>query len=909
MSHLKKISILILALFAALLLSWGQAAATTRTLAVGSASGAKDATVSVPITLDNTSAIGGVAFTLTFDPAVLEFKGLEQAGTAPVLTDGSNTSYTANELGSDLFYQANADTAGRVFVAAASANAISSGNLFNAKFKILGGDGMYPIVIQSTIVKNEDAGYSVPASIPVLVGTSTFNGTVYNQTDFTPYYAGTGVTLVAGGITVNATKYAISGKAYYGSTTGSYATGCTVTLMRNSTYGYVFDSSTTVNSSGDFSFSKPVGNYQIFVTSNDPGYYSSQTNSFNVTTANYSVGNIVLPTPMRLSGSVTVNGNAPPAGLRIKVKNGSTVVGIYTVNSDGSFQTPALPSATYTIYAVYGNQEKLLTDGKWDELVLRTISGTISNLTGSAIVTASSATGKMYKTITVSANGSYSITNLVNANDYIVSIAGNTFPVTYYNGTQDYTAATPVNLTTANFTNANFDCAGTGYITKTISGTVTENSTAVIGIGVYAFKTDTFGLTRATTDGSGGYSITVPVGTYEIFVIKANGKIFYYKDGGTATQIEAQVTKLSVTTTGTYNGKNMNITEGSYSLTGKVTYKRADGDPAANVLVMARGTAGGAIALTGSDGAYTLSGLNAGTYLVEMNPLNGKFAIQSASVTVPDTTVQDFVIDSGNTLSGKVHEEGNTTATIQDALLYLRNQETGMLVNGKVYFSDNAGNYTIADIPNSVATLNASHPDYASTQIPDLDIMADMTQNVPMSKGAYFIVTVTDGTSPIEGALVIVSRSEGIPVYGMTDSNGTCRIYGLNASYSDYTIMVQKSGYVRQTVTAQTPAVAGATVPTFTLLQPAAFFSLSGTITNGCGGSAPAVGARVMVSTKITGFFASTVTDSSGNYSFTGLPQATDYSFMVLIGNNTWVDSMPLNLNSNTDKDANIPCF
>ncbi len=913
MIHLKRISVLI-ALAAALCLIVGPATATAKTLTAGTNSGAIDAEVSIPITLDDPSGVGGIAFTLTYDPAVLQFVSLLQGG--KVIADGSGT-YTTDQLKSNLFYQVNDEGApsartGRVMVAAATAQALTGTNLalFNAKFKILAGNGTYPIGVVKTIVQNASAGYTSPTQLPVLVGTTTPNQQgMYTSTDF-PIYA---ATLVAGGITVNAPKFTIGGSVIYQG--GASATGSTVVLKRNSGSGWVLDAQTTVGSTGTYSFAnKAAGTYHVFVTSNDPNYANGESADVTVAAANVTVPQITLAAPQRLTGTVTLNGSGL-AGLQVKVMNGATVVGVYAVNPDGTFQTPPLPTGpTYTLYAIYGSYSQLITAGEVNTLntTLRSIGGNISGLTGvqTLTITASSVNGQLQKTTTATTNagaGTYSIANLIPAADYIVSLTGSGVPVTYYNNKTDITQATAVDITAANKTDAHFNFAG--ITMGTIAGTVTETSAPVAGIGVYAFETSTFALTQVMTNGSGVYSLTLAPGTYEVFVIKANNKNFYYKDGGT-TQSQADSTKLVVTAGGSLTGKNIDITECTGVLTGKVTFTRPDGDPAANVLITATSSNGNGITMTGANGVYTIGGLCGADYRVEMNPLDSRYAVQSATVTIGTgaTVTQNFVIGAGNVLSGTITESPGGTTPIPNAMIYLLDQQSGTLVNGRMYFSGAGGSYTIADIPNSVDTLNVTHPSYRPYREVDLSITADLTKNVQLVKGSYFNVTVLDGSNgnaPLAGVLVIVARTGDIPVYALTDGAGNCKIYGLDAANSDYIILAQKPGYERQSLLSQTPSLAGQPI-SFTLTRPAVF-NLGGTIKSGCAGTPAVPGAYVLVSTG--DFFASAISNGSGVYSFTDLPQGSGYRFVVVPGGalRTYVET-GLTFAATTTKDVTIPC-
>jgi hypothetical protein len=899
MIRFKKIAMLFVLIAAFLFTAFGQAAATDKTLKVGKVSGAKDATVSVPVGVNDPTGVGGLTFTLTYDPAVFEFAGLTQGG--KVITDGSNTTYTEDELKNSLFYQENHTTAGRLLVAAAAADGLGTAEtvLLNARFRILGGNGEYPIGIVRTIIQNVAAGYATPTMLPVLVGTTAKNASgLYDSTDFPVFPA----ILVGGSITVNADKFTINGSVAYGSE--AVATGSTVVLKRSTPNGWVVDSQTVVDGSGNYSFaSKVAGTYQVFVTSNDPNYYNANSATFDIS-ANYTVTKIVLPAPQRLAGSVTLNGKYVP-GLKVMVMNGATVVGVYLVNADGTFQTAPLPplpaGSSYTLKAVYGSLECGITAGTanaWTA-TLYSIKGAIAGLSASAkaTVTASSLSAKLQKTIEVTADGSgnvaeYAIEDLpptVSPSGYVVSVTSAGLPVTYYNATTDAAAATKV-VADANKTGINFDFTS---ITKgTITGTISNSPIA--NIAVYAFETTNPALTAANADAVGAYSFTLAPGIYEIFVIKPNGKIFYYSSSGT-TQSEAEATLVNLAAGGNPSGININLLECENTLTGKVAFERADGDPAVGVLITATSDRGNGIALTGQDGSYTLSGLCDATYLVEMNPLNSKFAVQRQEVAVPGTTgLEPFIIDKGSILSGKVAAEDGTG--IGNAMIYLIDQATGMLVNGRMYFSSSdtatLGNYAIADIDGGVYSINVTHPDYKSYSESDVEITTDLVKpTVTLTKGAYFNITVTDGdnSTPLPGALAIVIKAAAgsMPIYALANSSGNCKIYGLDKSTA-YTILVQKSGFERKSQSVTTDGSADENVVPITLNRPAAKFTLNGTVTSDCTDNPPVAGAYVVVSSEHAasgkGFFSTVLTNSTGGYIFADIPQADDYRLVVVPG-------------------------
>ena len=922
MKHFRKIAALMIFVLIGILALTGSAYA--KQLTVGTGTGAYGATVAIPITLDDPTGVGGVAFTLTYNADIFEFTGLEQA--VKVIDDGStyyddgSSSYVVEEgeqetVSNTLFYQFNDEPLkDRVLVAGASARALTDTDLFKAKFLIKDGvpDGIYPIGLSRTIITNPAAGYDTATFIPGMVGmpADTANAQGYYDTPvFTP-------TLVSGSINVNnpATLFTISGAVTYQG--GASAANGTPVVLKKSIGGvYVFQAQTTVNS-GAYSFAgNAAGDYRVFVTSNDPNYFSNFA-PVTVAAANATV-DVVLPAPVRVSGIVTLNSGYLP-GLRVKVMNGDQVVGIYAVNADGTYQSgPLAPGGTYTAYAVYGSLTSPLLDGSdnWDE-DLYAISGTVLGLdTGAtATVTAVSASGLlMISAVSDATDGSYTISDLVPAADYKVSAVAEGFPVLYYDSTTDITQADSVDISVGSNATVNFDFVS---VTKgTLAGTVTEGVDPKIGIGVYAFNMQTPALVSVVTNDSGVYTLTLPPGSYELFVIKESGSVFYYdaESDGHVTQNEVKADLLTVTAGVPLTGKDMDIIECDISLAGRVTYERPDGNPVAFALITATSGDKKDSTITGLAGSYTLSGLCEGlAYTVEMDPQVGNYGIQTETITAGTDTTLNFIIDTGHVLSGNV-QDSVSLAGIANAMIYLLDQDTQILVGGRMYFSASDGSYSIRDIPTGIYTLVVSHPLYRTYTETGLVIETDTSgKDIPLVQGAHFYGTVLDGSNanaPLGDVLIIVTRPGGTPVYAVTNSSGSYSVYGLDASQSDYLILAQKRGYVRQVKTFQQPATGAGTDASFTLAYPAALFDLSGVITSDCDGNPPVPGALVVVSSASEKFFSSTTTNALGAYNFSNLPQAADYRLVVVPGGSLQVHvETGLSYSATTEKDIILPC-
>ncbi|MEI7670593.1 MAG: cohesin domain-containing protein [Deltaproteobacteria bacterium] len=912
MKRNKDIFRILLALLAVMFFWCGAAAAidvtTPRNLSAGAVTGKVGDTVSVPIMIDNAAGIGGVAFTIGYDALALEFKGVTQD--LKVIADGSKEGgYTVDETKANLFYQVNDEkvdnvSVGRVMVAAATAEGLtgSSMTLLKANFLVkAGAGGTYYVELMKTIISNAAAGYTQPQPIPVFVEATEKNAEgKYTSTTFREIAA----MLKRGSIGVTIVGKAISGKAYYGANTSLPASGCAV-ILKKTAMGmpgtFVWDSQTTVGATGTFSFpNKPTGNYQVFVESRDPGYLGSGMINVLVETADVPMTDVHLAaaaaTFERKTGLVTPF----TPGMQLQVfrveTSGDVPLGMFPVAQNGSWATGLLEiGKTYKYYIVYGSQKQEVQPGTTPTTLawtLQKIKGTITGLPTDAFVTimVGSETAKVQKMVRKKISdvpvGGYEFTDLVQANDYIVSMAGAGKPLTYYNMVNDITLATKVDISSTDQTAVNFDF-GTTDTTGKIAGKVVEGASNVSGMAIYAFETGTYALTQAVTAADGAYEFKLVPGSYQLFVIKENGKIFYY-NATAATQSETAATVITVATGDNLTGKNIDIAECTNSLEGYVTIKSEGGYPVANILVtvFSEGKPSRAVAMTQQDGSYTLTGLcGPATYNVVMQPLMGRYAVQKKTVSIPTSDKLNFVIDSGRVLSGTVKDDVGEGTNVNNAMIYLLDQETGTLLNNRMYFSA-AGKYEIGEVASGVYTLQGSHPDYPAYTKPNLGISADKAQNILFTKGARFTgtVTATSGGAKIAGALVIVTRAGGMPISVVTNTDGKYDVYGLDASKTDYMIMVQKKEYLRKIVKDQTPATGTGAVVNITIDKPATTFDLSGTVSKS-GGAGAVMNAWVMLTATVSGetFFISAMTNGSGVYSFTKLPQAA-YRLAVIPG-------------------------
>ncbi len=886
----------------------------SKTLTVGNAIGRPDQIVEIPIIIDNSTGIGGMAFTLLFNSEVFEFQDIKL--NEKVISDGSDyvvngtdpveyTGYTESDVQNTIFYQFNDEIDGKVIISVAQAEALSTETtgitFFSARFLIKQGDGNYPINVNKTIIKDIPAGYNTPSALPVLIGmpSETENSEGFYTT---PTFA---TTLIPGSVNVLAPGYTIEGTVSY---QGSLlpANGSTLVLKKLAESGlYLYDEQSTVVDGSFYFYNKPNGAYKVSIYPHDPNYFNySDIHTLNG--ENLIISEITLKTATPISGIITalVNGEQLQ-GFAVKIlDNNQNLVGVYQVDENGQFETIPLPgtAADYGIYTVYGNIEELIDidSGTIDWTpTLYSVSGSISGLDesmSSLIVHVGSQTGKLQRYQSIAndnATINYQISNLVPADDYIVSVITLVNPVTYYNQVMDITLATPVqvdNTTVSdNMTVIDINFSFSSVEKATISGRVIDNGTTrtVSGVIIYAMETNNYGMISDVTDTNGNYSLTVVPGSYELFADNGQKIFFYSGDDTEATQNNSDATAITVENEDVIENININITECDCFLQGTITYGRENGPPMEGVMITAVSDTGFALDFTAQDGSYFLNGLCNGSYQVEMNSLTIEHALQFEEIDMDgDNCLNaqvDFVINQYNTLTGIVTDGINT---VSDAVLYLIDDDTSEMVGFRMYFTDSEGEYCIGDIRSGIYTLYVSHRDYENSVVKNIEISGDTTlDDITLSKGTYIYGTIQDGEFDAISDAVVIAVAEGEdPSYAVSNSSGDYEIYGLNQTL-DYLITASKLGYQKEVETSISPASEGTEV-NFILFPLTQFFSLSGTVISECIPVSPVENIKVVASFSPSDdqkdFFQVTHTDSNGDYTFTNLPFDTGYTLVVV---------------------------
>jgi hypothetical protein len=921
MKHINKFSILCLLLMAAL--CFGQTAFAAKTLSVGTASvsnaGVDDAarTATLDVTLKGgANDVNGLVFTLIYNKDVFTFDGLVKNGMdiddgtiydaleVQLKDDPDKASKLAATIAKTLYYQTNNKaTEGIVLIAAAAANFFTDSATadfipFKAKFIVNAniGNGRYPIGIQKTIIgplTAANAGYTTPTALAVAAGLDPTKEPTTAQSyevGFLP-----GLITVLGG-------YDVTGPVVYGSDPEAFADGATANLIQVLANGN-FKIDSQVVKDGKYTFAKVSnGTYKIEILSTKPGYQKRAiSGEVKVEGANEDVPKITLVKYAAKSGQVTINDSELNlSGLRVEIRDGSTIIGTAAVDATGNYVTPPLPvPMTYTLWAIYGNAEVDITnDPAYDwTLSLGTVSGTLTGLCDDQEVEVfiRSDTTTLKKSVLITgagASNTYILPNLLPGIDYILSVVGEGIGPVYYDNTEVFTNATKV-VVTGGADNPGRDFAFTCNDLVTISGTVTVDGNTVDGATVKAnnFNFTTWKFGSAVTAGGGNFEIKVAKSNdYYVYFVH-NGQTYYYKDGATeAVSVRSEATHVDVTAVSAV-GVNIPVLipiPDTAKLEGDVTLNRSmdnGGIPLVNYLVTLSSPDNLFIARTNGQGSYLFENMPPATYNVTLLPPSpyARQVVKDVVLTNGTTAETDFIVDQNYEVTGLVMDASDGTTPVGSARVDII-KSNGQKLRSAV-FTDPLGSYTLVDIPSGVYTMIASHKDYFPKSN-DETVLADLTAaTLFMVKGAIIEGTVSDDAAPpvVVPDATVTLRGQAYAKSTKTNALGKYQFRGLAAS-SPHIIKVAKgttyAPFVPEDVdtgTADLPPV----TKDLTLKIPVTDWTFDGTVTKGGSAVANAYVKLWSVTTKYTKVVKTT---AAGAFIFTHVIQDTDYSLLVIPG-------------------------
>ena len=264
-----------------------------------------------------------------------------------------------------------------------------------------------------------------------------------------------------------------------------------------------------------------------------------------------------------------------------------------------------------------------------------------------------------------------------------------------------------------------------GVVTDQVSGDPVED--ALVSVRDAAGRS-----ASARTDAVGAYSFAgISPGTFEVVAAKellTSPAAALVVPGGGAPQ----TLDLVIGTAGSIVG----------------TVVAPGGAPVVGASVLARTPAGDLVATTGADGTFALADVVPGTIgLVVTSP---DWAGRAVDVAVVADTVADagtIALRTAVTVSGVV--EDATGSPIVGATVGASSEASPTTVTGA------DGSYALGNVPVGINSIVASAENYlSSSAVVDVAAVASNTANFTLVTGYKITATVTDGTDPIEGAVV-----------------------------------------------------------------------------------------------------------------------------------------------------------
>ncbi len=386
-----------------------------------------------------------------------------------------------------------------------------------------------------------------------------------------------------------------------------------------------------------------------------------------------------------------------------------------------------------------------------------TITGTVTDAsTGAAITGAAVVAGS--SVVTTDATGGYSI-----------SIAPSSYTVTASAAGHVTQSVAGIMVISGATTVQNFALTPVIVIANgTITGTVTDAvSTAAI-----AGATVTAGSSVATTDVTGGYSISIAPGTYTVTASAA---------GNVAQSVPGVVVTSGATTVQNFALNPVPVANGT--ITGTVT------DAVSTAAITgATVTAGGITATTNAAGGYSIS-IAPGTYTVTASAA-GHVAQSVAGVIVSSgaTTVQNFALAPIIVIAN-----GTITGTVTDASTRAAITGATVTAGGITATTNAAGGYSISIAPGTY-TMTASAPGHnPASAVVTVKSGVTIRQNfalAPIPVSLTFMVTDSITNLPISGATV----KSGGSFAGTTNATG---VVTFQVAPGTYTYDVRNAGFLR----------------------------------------------------------------------------------------------------------------
>jgi formylglycine-generating enzyme required for sulfatase activity len=363
---------------------------------------------------------------------------------------------------------------------------------------------------------------------------------------------------------------------------------------------------------------------------------------------------------------------------------------------------------------------------------------------------------------------------------------------------------------------------------------------------------------------------------------------------GTGYSIEAALTGYNTNATGDFavngnvTGKNLTLVKTSgpvYTVSGTITTDNPGGPAvSAQVQLKQNGSSTGSPVLTGTNGTYTITGVSAGFYNIEVSLTDyitgatGDFAVSGA------VTGKNLILEK---ISGPVYTVSGTIATDEPA-----GQAAGAVVQlkqggvnvGSPVSTGTDGTYAISGVPAGTGySIEAALTGYNTRATVDFAVSGNVTnKNLTLAKisGPVYTVSGTITTNPggpANGALVQLKQNginTGSPV--STEIDGTYTISIVPAGF--YSIEVSLSGYTAGTISAF-QVNGNVTDKDLELAPVPVLYTVSGIISTD-NPPGPASGALVQLKQNGINVGSPVYTVTGGTYTISNVPAGT-YSIEV----------------------------
>ena len=717
---------------------------------------------------------------------------------------------------------------------------------------------------------NGGSSYAYASQTAAGVTTSAQSGLTASTTYYWKVYAvaeGGLSTALAGNQVTNSPSYTISGFVYHGITVEGMA-GITMYLTGSQS------STTTTDVVGNFTFSglTPGGNYTVTPQTYPYSFYFHHVDFVTLVADQYLSfeGSEFVSTS--ISGHITNSvGGAAISGVTVTLSGSESastttdVNGYYILSGYAGGDYVVTPSkAGYTFSPTsrtYNNPDGDQTTADFTGTIAGyNISGHIQNASATAIsgVTVALSGGQTGST-TTDASGNYSFASLTPGLNFTVTPSKTNYTFSPTNRVYNALAA---NQTSADFT-------GTSTVTYTISGHI-QNASAVAIVGVtVTLSGGQAGST--TTDASGNYSFAGLPSTNNYTVTPTKTNYTFSAVSLTYNNLSANQTAADFTGTST----------DTYTISGHI--QNASAVAIAGVTVTLSGGQAGSTT-TDASGNYSFAGLPS-TNNYTVTPTKTNYTFSPASLThnnlSANQTATDFTGTSTVTYTISGHIQNASAVAISGVTVTLSGGQAGSTT------TDASGNYSFAGLPstnNYTVTPTKTNYTFSPAGLTHNNLSANQTATdfTGTSTVTYTISGHIQNASATSIVGATVTLSGGQAGSTTTDSSGNYSFAGL-PSTNNYTITPTKTNYTFSPVNVPyTNLVANQAATNFTGTSTITY-TISGHIQN-----ASTVAIAGVTVTLSGGQAGSTTTDSSGNYSFAGLPSTNNYTITPTLANYTF---------------------